>query len=50
MTLDACMQIPKELFNKLGEPNAAFSLEPQEFKAMVNSVRAVEKVLGEVNS
>lgn len=30
-------------------PDSAFSLEPQEFKAMVDAVRVVEKSLGQVN-
>lgn len=30
-------------------PDSAFSLEPQEFKAMVDSVRVAEKALGEVH-
>ena len=39
-----------EIMNKkLGGPDAAFSLEPDEFKAMVKSVREVEKALGEVS-
>ncbi|ACL02337.1 N-acetylneuraminate synthase [Desulfatibacillum aliphaticivorans] len=29
-------------------PDSSFSLEPQEFKAMVESVRAVEKMIGQV--
>lgn len=33
----------------LGGPDSAFSLEPHEFKAMVNSVRTVEKALGQVD-
>ncbi len=37
------------LDRKLGGPDAAFSLEPEEFKAMVKSVREAEKVLGEVS-
>ena len=37
------------LDRKLGGPDAAFSLEPDEFKAMVKSVREVEKALGEVS-
>lgn len=37
------------LDRKLGGPDAAFSLEPEEFKAMVKSVREVEKALGEVS-
>lgn len=32
----------------LGGPDAAFSLEPEEFKNMVESVREVEKALGKV--
>jgi len=34
---------------KLGGPDAAFSVEPEEFKQMVKSVREVEKALGEVS-
>jgi len=30
-------------------PDSAFSLEPQEFKAMVDAVRTAEKALGQVN-
>jgi N-acetylneuraminate synthase len=30
-------------------PDSAFSLEPQEFKAMVDAVRTTEKALGEVH-
>lgn len=37
------------LDRKLGGPDATFSLEPDEFKAMVKSVREVEKALGEVS-
>ena len=36
------------LDRNLGGPDAAFSLEPQEFKAMVTAVREVEKALGKV--
>lgn len=32
----------------IGGPDSAFSMEAQEFKAMVNSIRQVEKALGEV--
>lgn len=32
-----------------GGPDAAFSMEPDEFKNMVNSIREIEKALGEVN-
>jgi len=37
------------LDRKLGGPDAAFSLEPSEFKEMVKSVREVEKALGVVS-
>ncbi len=37
------------LDRSLGGPDSAFSLEPQEFKAMVQAVREVEKALGEVS-
>lgn len=37
------------LDRKLGGPDAAFSLEPEEFRQMVKSVREVEKALGEVS-
>jgi pseudaminic acid synthase len=37
------------LDRSLGGPDAAFSLEPQEFKEMVKSIREVEKALGEVS-
>ncbi|MBF0558395.1 MAG: pseudaminic acid synthase [Nitrospirae bacterium] len=37
------------LDRKLGGPDAAFSLEPDEFRAMVNAVRDVERALGTVN-
>jgi sialic acid synthase SpsE len=30
-------------------PDSAFSLEPQEFKAMVDSIRMIEKAVGMVN-
>ncbi|OGS06591.1 MAG: pseudaminic acid synthase [Elusimicrobia bacterium RIFOXYA12_FULL_51_18] len=36
------------LDRKLGGPDAAFSLEPAEFKAMADGVRAAEKALGRV--
>jgi len=50
VALGACI-IEKHLTldRKLGGPDAAFSLEPNEFKAMVKSVREVEKALGEVS-
>lgn len=32
----------------LGGPDASFSMEPAEFKAMVNSIRNVEKAIGKV--
>jgi pseudaminic acid synthase len=37
------------LDRKLGGPDAAFSLEPQEFKTMVTAIREVEKAIGGVN-
>lgn len=37
------------LDRKLGGPDAAFSMEPAEFKAMVCAVREVEKALGSVS-
>jgi len=37
------------LARKLGGPDAAFSLEPDEFKAMVEDIRVTEKALGRVN-
>jgi len=50
VALGACI-IEKHLTldRSLGGPDAAFSLEPSEFKAMVNSVREVEKALGDVS-
>jgi len=50
VALGACI-IEKHLTldRKLGGPDTAFSLEPKEFKAMVKSVREVEKALGEVS-
>jgi len=50
VALGACI-IEKHLTldRSLGGPDAAFSLEPNEFKAMVKSVREVEKALGEVS-
>ena len=36
------------LDRKNGGPDAEFSMEPQEFKAMVDSIRNVEKALGKV--
>jgi pseudaminic acid synthase len=50
VALGACI-IEKHLTldRKLGGPDAAFSLEPAEFKAMVKSVREVGKALGEVS-
>ena len=50
VALGACI-IEKHLTldRKLGGPDAAFSLEPEEFKAMVKSAREVEKALGEIS-
>jgi len=36
------------LSRDIPSPDSAFSLEPQEFKAMVEAIRTVEKALGEV--
>lgn len=36
------------LDRSLGGPDAGFSMEPQEFKAMVSSVRNIEKALGKI--
>lgn len=36
------------LSRTISGPDSAFSLEPQEFKAMVDAIRIVEKTLGEV--
>ena len=50
VALGACI-IEKHLTldRKLGGPDAAFSLEPEEFKVMVKAVREAEKALGEVS-
>jgi pseudaminic acid synthase len=37
------------LDRNLGGPDATFSMEPEEFKQMVTSIREVEKALGKVN-
>lgn len=37
------------LDRKLGGPDSAFSLEPSEFKTMVEAIRQVEKALGKVS-
>ena len=37
------------LDRKMGGPDAAFSMEPDEFRSMVEAVRDVEKALGSVN-
>ncbi len=37
------------LDRSLGGPDSAFSLEPEEFKAMVSAIRQVEKALGKVS-
>jgi pseudaminic acid synthase len=49
VTMGACI-IEKHLTLSRSEPgpDSAFSLEPQEFKAMVDAVRVAEKALGEV--
>ena len=37
------------LDRKMGGPDSKFSLEPDKFKSMVNSVRALEKAMGKVS-
>ncbi len=37
------------LDRKIGGPDAAFSMEPKEFKKMVNSIREVEKAKGKIS-
>jgi len=37
------------LDRKIGGPDAAFSMEPAEFKQMVDAIRDVEKALGKVS-
>ena len=37
------------LDRKLGGPDSAFSLEPEDFKSMVKAIREVEKALGKVS-
>lgn len=37
------------LDRELGGPDSKFSLEPEEFKSMVNSIRALETAMGEIN-
>ena len=50
VALGACI-IEKHLTLSRAEPgpDSAFSLEPQEFKAMVDAVRVAEKALGEIH-
>jgi pseudaminic acid synthase len=50
VTLGACL-VEKHftLSRDLPGPDSAFSLEPHEFKAMVEAVRIAEKALGEIN-
>jgi N-acetylneuraminate synthase len=50
VALGACI-IEKHLTLSRSEPgpDSAFSLEPHEFKALVNAVRVAEKALGEVH-
>lgn len=50
VTLGACI-IEKHLTLSRSDPgpDSAFSLEPQEFKAMVDAVRVAEKALGQVH-
>jgi N-acetylneuraminate synthase len=50
VALGACI-IEKHLTlsRSIPGPDSAFSLEPHEFKAMVDAVRSAEKALGQVN-
>lgn len=50
VTLGACI-VEKHftLSRSISGPDSTFSLEPQEFKAMVEAIRTTEKALGEVN-
>lgn len=50
VALGACIVEKHFILSKdLGGPDAAFSLDPQEFTLMVKSIREVEKALGKVN-
>jgi pseudaminic acid synthase len=50
VALGACMVEKHFILSKdLGGPDAAFSLDPQEFASMVRSIREVEKALGKVS-
>jgi pseudaminic acid synthase len=50
VALGACMVEKHFILSKdLGGPDAAFSLDPQEFASMVKSIREVEKALGKVS-
>lgn len=50
VSLGACI-IEKHfiLDRKLGGPDSSFSMEPEEFKQMVESIRIIEKALGSIN-
>ena len=50
VSLGACI-VEKHftLARTMGGPDAAFSLEPDEFKAMVDDIRMAEKALGRIN-
>jgi pseudaminic acid synthase len=50
VSLGACMVEKHFILSRdLGGPDAAFSLDPQEFSSMVKSIREVEKALGKVS-
>ncbi len=50
VTLGACvLEKHFTLSREIPGPDSAFSLEPQEFKAMVNAIRTAEKALGDVH-
>ncbi len=49
VALGACIVEKHLTLSRTPGPDSAFSLEPQEFKAMVDAVRTAEKALGSVN-
>jgi len=50
VTLGACIIEKHFTLSRSGPgPDSAFSLEPQEFKEMVNAIRVAEKALGRIN-
>ncbi len=50
VTLGACIVEKHFILSRdIAGPDSAFSLEPDEFKAMVDAIRTAEKALGKVN-